>query len=228
MTAGRGIVHSEMPEQENGLLMGFQLWVNLPRSVKMREPAYQEFPAGRIAIELWESGTRIRVIAGRTDQGTEGPVENDYVDPTYMDVELQAGDEFVQHLPEAHNAFIYVVDGAVKVGEHNSAVSQRTLAVLSEGERVRTSAVETSRFLPVAGRPLKEPVARGGRRSPCDEHQGRSAPGVRRFPEQPLLGRQDRHGFADQIRSTTGANRGLRAVTWTGSRTAPHLALDTF
>ena len=162
MTAGRGIVHSEMPEQQNGLLMGFQLWVNLPRSAKMRRPAYQEFPASRIPIEQWESGTRVRVIAGRTDRGTEGPVENYYVDPTYMDVELQAGDEFVQRLPEEHNAFIYVVEGAVEVGKQKSAVNQRTLAVLSEGERVRIGAGETSRFLLVAGRPLKEPVARGG------------------------------------------------------------------
>lgn len=162
MTAGRGIIHSEMPEQENGLLKGFQLWVNLPRSAKMTTPNYQEFPASRTSIEHWESGTRIRVIAGRTDRGTEGPVNNEHVDPTYMDIQLQAGDEFVQSLQKEHNAFIYVIEGKVRIGQHEGIVTQRALAVLSGGERVCVSGDENSRFLLVAGRPLREPVVRGG------------------------------------------------------------------
>jgi redox-sensitive bicupin YhaK (pirin superfamily) len=162
MTAGRGIIHSEMPEQENGLLMGFQLWVNLPRSEKMAAPAYQEFPANQIATEQWKSGTEIRVIAGRTNRGTEGPVNNHYVDPYYMDIQLQAGDFFEQQLPDEHNAFIYVMEGDVVVGDYNGSISRRTLAVLSKGERVTVSASENSRFLLIAGQPLKEPVARGG------------------------------------------------------------------
>ncbi len=162
MTAGRGIVHSEMPEQENGLLKGFQLWVNLPRSAKMTAPDYQEFSASRTAIEQWESGTQIRVIAGRTDRGTEGPVENGHVNPTYLDVQLQPGDKFVQSLPADHNAFIYVIEGSINIGQHESTVPQRTLAVLSGGKQVRVTADGNSRFLLVAGRPLREPVARGG------------------------------------------------------------------
>lgn len=162
MTAGRGIIHSEMPEQENGLLMGFQLWVNLPRSEKMTDPAYQEFPANQTATEQWKSGTEIRVIAGRTDRGSEGPVKNHYVDPTYMDIQLQAGDRFEQQLPDAHNAFIYVIEGDVEIGDYNSSISRRTLAVLGKGERVTVCASENSRFLLIAGQPLKEPIARGG------------------------------------------------------------------
>ena len=162
MTAGRGIIHSEMPEQENGLLMGFQLWVNLPRSAKMTAPAYQEFPADHTAVEEWETGTRIRVIAGRTERGTEGPVHNHYVDPIYMDIQLQPGDELFQSLSEKHNAFIYVIEGDVQIGEQRRAVDRRTLAVLSSGDQVRISADNNSRFLLVAGRPLNEPVVRGG------------------------------------------------------------------
>jgi len=162
MTAGKGIVHSEMPEQENGLLMGFQLWVNLPRHAKMTEPAYQEFPAHKTALEQWESGTQIRVIAGRTARGTEGPVNNHYVDPTYMDIQLQAEDTFEQPLPVEHNAFIYVAEGTVTIGDRKQQVGERTLAVLGAGEKINIHAESNSRFLLIAGQPLKEPVARGG------------------------------------------------------------------
>lgn len=88
MTAGRGITHSEMPEQENGLLQGFQLWVNLPRAEKMTAPHYQEFNASAIAVEALADGGQVRVIAGKTDLGTTGPVVNNYVSPIYMDVTL--------------------------------------------------------------------------------------------------------------------------------------------
>ncbi|OMH25797.1 pirin family protein [Motiliproteus sp. MSK22-1] len=162
MTAGKGIIHSEMPEQQNGLLMGFQLWVNLPASAKMVDPRYQEFPANKTALEKWQSGTQIRVIAGLSHQGTEGPVRNEYVDPTYMDVELKAEDDFIQTLPKEHTAFIYVIDGELKIGQENASAGAGTLAVLSAGIQVKTSASADSRFLLVAGKPLNEPVARGG------------------------------------------------------------------
>ena len=136
MTAGRGIVHSEMPEQIDGLLMGFQLWVNLPRSAKMNEPAYQEFPVDKVALEQWSTGTRIRVIAGRTDRGTEGPVKNDYVVPTYLDVQLKAWDRFEQTLPSDHNVFLYQVDGDITVGGQEKNIGNRTLAILGGGELI--------------------------------------------------------------------------------------------
>jgi redox-sensitive bicupin YhaK (pirin superfamily) len=94
MTAGRGIVHSEMPEQEDGLLRGFQLWVNLPARAKMTAPGYQEYPPSGVPLEEREDGTRVRVIAGATSEGTRGVVRNDWVKPTYLDVELPAGAEF--------------------------------------------------------------------------------------------------------------------------------------
>lgn len=163
ITAGSGIVHSEMPEQENGLLAGFQLWVNLPRSDKMTTPKYLEFPANPSTVEQRESGSQIRVIAGRTDQGTEATIKDTYVDLTYMDVQLQAGDDFVQQLPEIDNAFIYMIEGDVTLGEHNTVIKARSLAILSqEGAQVSVTAKKNSRFLLVAGRPLNEPVARGG------------------------------------------------------------------
>lgn len=126
MTAARGILHSEMPEQEDGLLKGFQLWVNLPASAKMSEPAYQEYPPESTPLERRDDGTEVRVIAGRTSQGTVGPVVNDYTYPTYLDVSLPTNTNFEQTLPVEHNAFIYVIEGHVSVlaSDSNSAEQQ--------------------------------------------------------------------------------------------------------
>jgi len=163
MTAGRGIVHSEMPEQEDGLLMGFQLWVNLPASAKMSAPAYQEFPPSKVPLEQRDNGTVIRVIAGLTDQGTRGPVENTYVEPTYMDISLPAGQTFEQTVGTTSNAFIFVIEGTLVVGDNQKPLGHRILGILGEGDRVAVTANgEKTRFLLVAGQPLHEPIARGG------------------------------------------------------------------
>ena len=163
MTAGRGIVHSEMPEQEDGLLMGFQLWVNLPKADKMTEPAYQGFSVAEIPVERRENGALVRVITGRTDAGTVGPVVNNFVKPTYLDVTLPAGELFEQSLQESDNAFIFVIKSEVNVGEQARLLGKRRLGILSGGERVAITAGNSdSRFLLVAGQPLNEPVARGG------------------------------------------------------------------
>jgi len=163
MTAGRGIVHSEMPEQENGLLMGFQLWVNLPADMKMSEPAYQEFPPAGVPLEKHENGTEVRVISGVTGLGTEGPVHNSYVKPTYLDVSLPAGESFKQDVAGNDNAFVFVIDGELSVGAQGKTLSRRILGVLGEGPTIRVSAgTEGARFLLVAAQPLDEPVARGG------------------------------------------------------------------
>jgi redox-sensitive bicupin YhaK (pirin superfamily) len=163
MTAGRGIVHSEMPEQENGLLKGFQLWVNLPAKAKMTQPAYQEYPPSETPLESRENGTQVRVIAGTTELGTVGAVSNRFVKPTYMDVTLPAGEEFIQTVGGDDTAFIYVIEGALQVGEAETNLRQRTLGILGRGNRVSVSAGTTqSRFLLVAAQPLNEPVARGG------------------------------------------------------------------
>jgi redox-sensitive bicupin YhaK (pirin superfamily) len=167
MTAGRGILHSEMPEQENGLLKGFQLWVNLPRSAKMTEPRYQEYSPETIAVEQQINGATIKVIAGKTDQGTIGPVENDYVFPTYMDISLPEKTNLSQAITIGHNAFIYVLQGSITIidseGNSGKKLTAKNLGILSDGEQVNVSATEQgSRFLLLAGKPLNEPVARGG------------------------------------------------------------------
>ena len=163
MTAGKGIVHSEMPEQESGLLKGFQLWVNLPKTDKMTEPAYQEFPADKLAIEYGDDGSEIRVISGTTNKATTGPVINTHVKPTYMDVHLPAGTIFKQDLPTGDNAFIFVIEGTVSVGDTGRQLQKNHLGILSQGDLVTITALsESSKFLLISGKPLNEDVARGG------------------------------------------------------------------
>ena len=177
MTAARGILHSEMPEQEDGLLKGFQLWVNLPASAKMSEPAYQEFPAELTPLERRDDGTEVRVIAGKTNQGTVGPVVNTYTYPTYLDVTLPANTPFVQTLAAEHNAFIYVIEGEVAILESQDpqdaydvnnntnakVLTAKNLGILTQGEQVLLdSGAAGARFLLIAGQPLNESVARAG------------------------------------------------------------------
>ena len=162
MTAGRGIVHSEMPEQEAGLLQGYQLWVNLPVSKKMLAPAYQEFPADNVPVERLDNGTEIRVIAGVSENGTKGPVANEFVDPVYMDILLPAGQAFEQTVGVNDSVFIFVIEGEISVGESCKTLGARHLGVLHGGDQVVVTANEASRFLLVAAMPLNEPVARGG------------------------------------------------------------------
>jgi len=167
MTAGRGIVHSEMPEQENGLLWGFQLWVNLPASEKWVPPAYQEYPTSAIPVEQRDSGARIRVIAGSTSSGTTGPVNSPSTQPLYLDVTLDEGAELVQALAPSHNAFVYVYEGALSVPGADDAGLSRidagALAVLGAGARVNVvGSASRNGFLLIAGKPLHEPVARSG------------------------------------------------------------------
>lgn len=171
MTAGKGILHSEMPEQEEGLLKGFQLWVNLPAKAKMSEPKYQEFLPESTPLEHRENGIEIRVIAGKTNEGTVGPVINLHTYPIYLDVSLPANTDFEQAIASEHNAFIYVIDGEVSVqdsaGHNQSQVSNiikaKNLAVLSKGDNLTvTSNVDGARFLLIAGKPLNESVARMG------------------------------------------------------------------
>jgi redox-sensitive bicupin YhaK (pirin superfamily) len=166
MTAAKGIVHSEMPEQENGMLEGFQLWVNLPASHKMDQAAYQEYSASHIPLEEREAGIQVRVITGVTSQGTKGPVVQPMTEPLYLDVQVPAGQEFIEELPASHNAFFYVIHGSVSAENEEGQTVQLVrddLGVLTNGDAVRLRAGEKDiRFLVVAGKPLREPVARGG------------------------------------------------------------------
>jgi redox-sensitive bicupin YhaK (pirin superfamily) len=162
MTAGRGIVHSEMPEQENGLLMGFQLWVNLPARAKMTAPGYQEYPPAGVPLEQREDGTRVRVVAGTTSAGTIGAVKNDWVKPTYLDVTLPAGLGFEQAVGADDNTFVYVIEGELLVGGKRKPLAARTLGILGAGGKVSVNTAAGARFLLVSAQPLNEPVARGG------------------------------------------------------------------
>jgi redox-sensitive bicupin YhaK (pirin superfamily) len=163
MTAGRGIVHSEMPEQREGRMRGFQLWMNLPARDKMTPPNYQEFGADRMPV-VDRPGVNVKVIAGELD-GAVGPVKQPATDPTYMDIRLDAGVDFALPLPAGHSAFIYVYEGSVSVGASREAatINGQELAVLGEGTEVRLQGrAPRSRAILVAGRPLREPVARHG------------------------------------------------------------------
>ena len=163
MTAGRGIVHSEMPEQENGLMWGFQLWVNLPSRDKLTLPRYQDIAPERIPEVTLPGGT-VRVIAGELNE-VRGPVEAPTTEPLYLDVRLNVGGRFETSVAATHNAFVYVYDGILATGEgaDEQRVARGELAVLTDGETFRAHAVDgAARFILVAGRPLREPVARYG------------------------------------------------------------------
>ena len=165
MTAGRGIVHSEMPEQQDGLLEGFQLWINLPGAHKMTAPGYQEYDQSRIPVES-RDGATLSVICGETSGGTRGPVSQPLTDPLYLDVSLDAGAEFRETVTRGHNAFVYVIAGRLALAgadESGTEVGRDQLALLGDGDTVELSALDDdSRFLLVAGKPLGEPIARGG------------------------------------------------------------------
>lgn len=160
MTAGRAILHEEMPEGLGGQMEGFQLWVNLPADLKMSPPRYQEIQAGRIPWLNPEKGVAIRLIAGRYGDAA-GPVTEIAVDPLYMDVAVDSGDSFEYDLPEEHNAFLYVFRGG---GEFCGLTTEATrLLILGQGGGVCVKAgLLGTRFLLVAGKPLNEPIVRYG------------------------------------------------------------------
>jgi len=162
MTAGRGIVHSEMPEQEEGLMRGFQLWVNLPASDKMTDPRYQDIAANDIPEVTIDDGVRVRVLSGQFNDVT-GPVAGVAVQPLYLDIELPASASVSPALPENHTAFLFVFEGSLVAGETTKNVQKHELAVLGSGKDVPlTAGNEGARAILVAGRPLGEPVARYG------------------------------------------------------------------
>jgi len=167
MTAGRGLVHSEMPEQQEGRMRGFQLWLNLPAREKMTAPKYQEFGPERIPTAAPAKGVTAKVIAGHV-AGIDGPIRQPATDPTYLDVGLETGATFVQPLPADHAAFLYVFEGAVQVGKEATPLRAHELAVLGEGEEIRLTGLSSgadgkqARAIVVAGRPLREPVAKYG------------------------------------------------------------------
>lgn len=164
MTAGRGVIHSEMPEQESGRMRGFQLWVNLPARDKMTDPRYQEYAPDRIPVAQPAAGVTVKVIAGAVGEVT-GPIVQPATSPVYLDIALDANAAWEYLLPEGHSAFAYAFEGAVAVGEGEAArnLPAQELAVLGGGQRLALRAGDQgARLILVAGRPLNEPVMRHG------------------------------------------------------------------
>jgi quercetin 2,3-dioxygenase len=165
MTAGRGIIHSEMPKQEDGLMWGFQLWVNLPAAHKMDPPRYQDIPPGEIPVRTHDS-SRVRVIAGESG-GVPGPVRGIVTDPLYLDVSVPPLRRFEHPVPSGHNAMVYVFEGDGEVGVDGGGRGRRLqtgrLGVLGEGDALAVVAGEKGmRALLIAARPIGEPIARYG------------------------------------------------------------------
>ncbi len=170
MTAGRGIIHSEMPEQQAGRMAGFQLWVNLAAKDKMQPPAYRDVPPAGVPVAQLDGGVQVRVIAG-TALGITGAVTRPTTEPLVLDIALPAGRSFDALLPAAHNAFAYVYGGGVvtigEVGElaRGARVESERMAILSNdvaADGVRFTAETDARVLLVAGAPLNEPIAQYG------------------------------------------------------------------
>jgi quercetin 2,3-dioxygenase len=163
MTAGRGLVHSEMPEQQAGRMRGFQLWVNLPSKDKMAEPRYQEFPSENIPAVQPAEGVSVKVIAGVVGDA-HGPISQPATDPLYLDIGLEAGRSWEYVLPEGHNAFAYVFEGGAVIGDRDDArkLGTHEMAVLGGGDVFKATASSDARLILVAGRPLREPVVRYG------------------------------------------------------------------
>jgi redox-sensitive bicupin YhaK (pirin superfamily) len=161
MTAARGLVHSEMPEQQDGRMWGFQLWVNLPAADKMGTPRYQDIAPERIPEVALGAGSRVRVLAGDF-AGASGPVQGVATAPLYLDLHLAAGDRLELPVPATHAAFAYVYEASASVGA--GLLGRGEIGVLGEGEAVEVAAGsdEAARLVLVAGRPLHEPVVRYG------------------------------------------------------------------
>ena len=161
MTAGRGLVHSELPEQEEGRMEGFQLWLNLPAADKMRAPWYRDIATEEIPEFATGEGARVRVIAGAS-HGVEGAMQREVTEPLYLDVELPAGATFAQALPAGHNAFVYVYRGSVAIEGTDVPVQRMAVLANDGGDGVRLAATAAARVLLIAGKPLNEPIAQYG------------------------------------------------------------------
>jgi redox-sensitive bicupin YhaK (pirin superfamily) len=162
MTAGRGVIHSELPEQEDGRMEGFQLWLNLPARDKMRAPWYRDIQSAEIPEFATREGVQVRVIAGRS-HGVEGAMQREVTEPLYLDLALPAGTQFTQALPANANAFVYVFRGQLDID--GTSVPAQRMAILrnaADADGVVLRATAATRALLIAGKPLGEPIAQHG------------------------------------------------------------------
>jgi redox-sensitive bicupin YhaK (pirin superfamily) len=162
MTAGRGVIHSELPEQEDGRMEGFQLWLNLPAKDKMRAPWYRDIQSAEIPVFTTAEGVKVRAISGRS-HGVDAAMQREVTEPLYLDIELPAGATFTQALPASHNAFVYVYRGELRIGETQVPLQRMAiLANAADRDGITLSATQPSRVLLIAGKPLGEPIAQYG------------------------------------------------------------------
>ena len=164
MTAGRGLIHSEIPQQERGTLEGFQLWINLPGRDKMQPPWYRDFANAELPQFVTPQGVAVTVIAGES-QGVTGAVTRQATDPLLLDLHLPAGARFEQPLPAGHNAFVYVYRGSIGIADRS--VPTQHMAILAndawaDGVVIEATTEAPARALLVAGQPLREPIAQYG------------------------------------------------------------------
>ena len=164
MTAASGVIHSELPEQENGAMEGFQLWLNLPAKDKMNDPWYKDFQSDDLPKYSTEDGVDVTVIAGQS-YGIEGAVTRDITEPTYLDIHLPAGTNFSQAIPADHNAFAFVYRGKVDI--EGETVPTKNMAILkndkdADGVTITADNSEDTKVILITGRPLREPIVQYG------------------------------------------------------------------
>lgn len=162
MTAGRGVIHSEIPQQEDGVMEGFQLWLNLSKRDKMNTPWYRDFKNADLPKFLTEEGVTVTVIAGQS-HGMTGAVTREITHPNYLDIQLPAGTRFRQQLPSDHNAFAFVYRGEVII--EGKGVPKQRMAILTNDEQADGVVIEASldsRLLLISGKPLGEPIVQYG------------------------------------------------------------------
>ena len=160
MKAASGVIHSEMPKQENGLMRGFQLWINLPAANKMDHPAYQEYAANEFPV-LQQQGSRIKVLIGSYGD-TQSPIHDDITEVGYVDVQVDPGQAFRHALPAHHNSFLFLFEGSGKLGQR--ALASNTLATLGEEDHNLDfhAGEQGARFILVSGKPINESIVQYG------------------------------------------------------------------
>ena len=161
MKTGSGIIHSEMPAMTGGKLQGFQLWINMPASLKMSKPNYIYINSKEMQLYKDEE-KQVKTIAGKFENA-EGPIKGHNVEPIYFDVELNKNKYFNFYLPTTHNSLIYLVNGEIKIGDKDhKKVDGSNLILLSKGEKLKVKAITNAKFLLISGKPINEKIARGG------------------------------------------------------------------
>ena len=164
MTAASGVIHSEIPEQEDGDMEGFQLWLNLPAKDKMRDPWYKDFQKADLPQFTTDSGANVTVIAGES-HGIQGAVTREVTEPTYLDIHLPAGSRFSHAIPADHNAFIFVYRGSARISDQQ--IPMKTMAILknvanTDGVIIEADTTQDTKVILITGRPLNEPIVQYG------------------------------------------------------------------